>query len=143
MLPVGTVTAALRVWQALLAAGQALEVTPYGLDALNTLRIEKGHVTGAELNGNTGAHDLGFERLLKKQGDFIGRAALDKAKAAGLKRTLVGLEMIDRGIARGGVHVARELELQSNVALSERARRRHLRNRGDAAELPLERRRYR
>ena len=43
----------LRLWNALLEAGADFAVAPYGLDALNTLRIEKGHVTGAELNGNT------------------------------------------------------------------------------------------
>jgi aminomethyltransferase len=37
--------------------------------------------------------------------DFIGRAALEQAKAAGVKRTLVGLEMVDRGIARDGYKV--------------------------------------
>ena len=46
---------------------------PYGLDALNTLRIEKGHVTSAELNGNTTADDLGMRRMLKQQGDYVGR----------------------------------------------------------------------
>ena len=61
------------VWAAVLEAGKAFGITPYGLDALNTLRIEKGHVTTAELNGNTTADDLGFQRMLKKQGDFIGR----------------------------------------------------------------------
>jgi sarcosine oxidase subunit alpha len=49
-------------------------MAPYGLDALNTLRIEKGHVTGAELNGNTNADDLGLASMLKSRGDFIGRA---------------------------------------------------------------------
>jgi glycine cleavage system aminomethyltransferase T len=38
-----------------LAAGAPFGIEPYGLDALNTLRIEKGHVTGAEMNGNTSA----------------------------------------------------------------------------------------
>lgn len=85
-------TAALAAWQALLEAGRALDVTPYGLDALNTLRIEKGHVTGAELNGNTGAHDLGFERLLKKQGDFIGRVLAQRAALISPQRLqLVGV----------------------------------------------------
>jgi sarcosine oxidase subunit alpha len=64
---------ALPAWEALLAAGAAHELRPYGLDALNTLRIEKGHVTGAELNGNTSADDLGFARMLKKSGDYVGR----------------------------------------------------------------------
>ena len=65
---------ALAAWSAVLEAGKPLGIAPYGLDALNTLRIEKGHVTGAELNGNTSADDLGMQRMLKKHGDFIGRA---------------------------------------------------------------------
>ncbi|HEV7432998.1 MAG TPA: 2Fe-2S iron-sulfur cluster-binding protein, partial [Steroidobacteraceae bacterium] len=63
-----------NAWGALLEAGTRFGIVPYGLDALNTLRIEKGHVTAAELNGNTSADDLGMHRLLKKHGDFVGRA---------------------------------------------------------------------
>jgi methylglutamate dehydrogenase subunit C len=85
------------VWSAVLAAGGPFGITPYGLDALNTLRIEKGHVTGAELNGNTSPADLGFERLLKKQGDFIGRALLDRVgMRAGERLQLVGARPCDR-----------------------------------------------
>src|SRR5205814_10020666 len=65
---------ALAVWSAVLEAGKRFGIAPYGLDALNTLRIEKGHVTAAELNGNTSADDLGMQRMLKKHGEFIGRA---------------------------------------------------------------------
>jgi len=61
------------VWNALLDAARPIGALPYGVDALNTLRIEKGHVTTAELDGNTTAHDLGFERMLKAEGDYIGR----------------------------------------------------------------------
>jgi methylglutamate dehydrogenase subunit C len=85
------------VWSAVLAAGAPFGITPYGLDALNTLRIEKGHVTGAELNGNTSAADLGLGRMLKKQGDFIGRALLDRAGMAAPERLqLVGVRPSDR-----------------------------------------------
>jgi sarcosine oxidase subunit alpha len=66
-------SAAQRVWSAVLEAGASCGISPYGLDALNTLRIEKGHITGAELNGNTTAADLGFARMLKSQGEFVGR----------------------------------------------------------------------
>jgi sarcosine oxidase subunit alpha len=70
---------------------------PYGLDALNTLRIEKGHLTGAELNGNTNAHDLGLERLLKSLGDFIGRAmSMRPALSAPDRLQLVGIRPVDR-----------------------------------------------
>ena len=67
-------TYALNAWSALLEAGRPFGIRPYGLDALNTLRIEKGHVTSAELNGNTTADDLGMQRMLKQQGDYVGRA---------------------------------------------------------------------
>ena len=83
-------------WLALLTAGQPLGIRPYGLDALNTLRIEKGHVTGAELNGNTSADDLGFQRLLKRDGDFIGRALSGRPGLMAPERLqLVGLRPVD------------------------------------------------
>src|SRR5262249_245296 len=72
-------------------------IRPYGLDALNTLRIEKGHVTTAELNGNTTADDLGFARMLKKQGDFIGRTLARRPGLADPERLqLVGVRPVDR-----------------------------------------------
>ncbi len=80
------------VWQALVDGG----ARPYGLDALNVLRVEKGHCTGAELNGQTTAADLGLQRMLKKSGDFIGgtlstRPALEAAD----RLQLVGLRPVD------------------------------------------------
>ena len=65
---------ALTVWEAILAAGAPFGIRPYGLDALNLLRIEKGHVAGSEINGQTTARDLGLGGMLKKEGDFVGRA---------------------------------------------------------------------
>ena len=98
---------ALSVWSAVLAAGQPFGLQPYGLDALNTLRIEKGHVTGAELNGNTSAADLGFERMLKKEGDFIGRTLSQRpALAAPERLQLVGVRPRDtRARLRNGAHL--------------------------------------
>jgi len=61
-------------WQAVIDAGAPFGLAPYGLEALNLLRIEKGHVAGAELNGQTTAADLGLARMMRKRGDFIGRA---------------------------------------------------------------------
>jgi methylglutamate dehydrogenase subunit C len=86
-----------EVWCAVLEAGRPFGMAPYGLDALNTLRIEKGHITGAELNGNTTAADLGFERMLKKEGDFIGRALSRRAAHDAADRLqLVGVRPLDR-----------------------------------------------
>jgi heterotetrameric sarcosine oxidase alpha subunit len=87
---------ALTVWEAVLQAGRPFGLRPYGLDALNTLRIEKGHVTTAELNGNTSAADLGFGRMLKKSGDFIGRALCARPCLSSAERLqLVGVRPID------------------------------------------------
>jgi methylglutamate dehydrogenase subunit C len=99
------------VWQAVLAAGATFGIEPYGLDALNSLRIEKGHVTGAELNGNTSADDLGFARMLKRHGDFIGRVLSRRAGMSASDRLqLVGVRALDPGqrLRNGAQLVARE-----------------------------------
>jgi heterotetrameric sarcosine oxidase alpha subunit len=88
---------ALAAWSAVLEAGKPFGIAPYGLDALNTLRIEKGHVTGAELNGNTSADDLGMQRMLKKHGDFIGRALSQRSGLTAPERLqLVGVRPLAR-----------------------------------------------
>ena len=99
--------AARAVWEAVLEAGKPHGIRPYGLDALNTLRIEKGHVTTAELNGNTSADDLGFQRMLKKSGDFIGRAlAARPGLTAPDRLQLVGVRPVDRAQRlRNGMHL--------------------------------------
>jgi sarcosine oxidase subunit alpha len=87
---------AAAAWAALLRAGEPYGLRPYGLDALNTLRIEKGHITAAELNGNTSAADLGFGRMLKKSGDFIGRTLAQRPGMLAAERLqLVGLHPLD------------------------------------------------
>jgi methylglutamate dehydrogenase subunit C len=98
---------ALAVWLAVLAAGAPFGIEPYGLDALNTLRIEKGHVTGAEMNGNTCAADLGFGRMLKQQGDFIGRALSQRAGLnAPARLQLTGVRPVNRKRRlRNGAHL--------------------------------------
>jgi sarcosine oxidase subunit alpha len=99
--------AARTAWEAVLAAGRRYGIRPYGLDALNTLRIEKGHVTTAELNGNTTADDLGFQRMLKRSGDFIGRALATRPGLTAPDRLqLVGVRPVDRAHRlRNGMHL--------------------------------------
>ena len=81
-----------RVWEAVLEAGAPWDIAPYGMEAMTILRIEKGHVVSAELDGRTTAVDLGFERMLKKDVDFIGkRLAQREALVAGGRRRLVGI----------------------------------------------------
>jgi sarcosine oxidase subunit alpha len=88
---------------ALLAAG----AVPYGLEALNVLRLEKGHPVGAELNGQTSAADLGMGQMLSKKKDFIGRAlSLREALLDPDRPALVGLRPCTPGASlHAGAHL--------------------------------------
>jgi aminomethyltransferase len=91
-----------RVWNEVLVAGKEFGVVPCGLGARNTLRLEgKLPLYGHEISDTINVWEAGLDRFCKmEKPEFIGRDALEKAKAAGIKRTLVGLEMTERGIAR-------------------------------------------
>jgi aminomethyltransferase len=96
-----------RVWKEILDAGQEFRVVPCGLGARNTLRLEaKLALYEHEITDTINVWEAGLDRFIKmEKPDFIGRAALERAKAQGLQRTLVGLEMTERGIARDGYKV--------------------------------------
>jgi len=96
-----------RVWKEVLAAGKDFNVVPCGLGARNTLRLEaKLPLYGHEISDTINVWEAGLDRFIKmEKPDFIGKSALEKAKGEGVKRTLVGLEMIERGIARDGYKV--------------------------------------
>ncbi len=96
-----------RVWYAILDAGKEFGIVPCGLGARNTLRLEGClSLYGHEISDTINVWEAGLDRFCKmEKPDFTGRAALAKAKAEGVKKTLVGLEMVDRGIARDGYKV--------------------------------------
>ncbi len=80
------------MWEALLEAGKPWGITPYGTEAMTVMRIEKGHVVGAELDGRATADDLGFGRMLSTKKDFIGKRSLNRpALVAPGRKKLVGL----------------------------------------------------
>jgi methylglutamate dehydrogenase subunit C len=91
---------------ALMEAGSSFGITPYGLEALNVMRIEKGHVTGAELNGQTTARDLGLGKMQSTKKDYIGRIMKERAGLIDPARpTLVGVKPVDKTARlRGGAH---------------------------------------
>ena len=91
----------------LMFAGEPLGVTPYGVEALNVMRIEKGHVAGPELNGTTTADDLGLGRMMSKKKDFIGRVMAGReALTAPGRQVLVGLKPVERSRPlRAGAHL--------------------------------------
>ena len=90
------------VWRDLIAAGEEFGLLPCGLGARDTLRFEaKLPLYGQELSADITPLEAGLGYFVKLgKGDFIGRQALAAQKEAGVPRKLVGLEMIDRGIAR-------------------------------------------
>jgi aminomethyltransferase len=96
-----------RVWNEILSAGKEFGIVPCGLGARNTLRLEgKLPLYGHEISDTINVWEAGLDRFCKmEKPEFVGRAVLEKAKAAGVKRTLVGLEMTERGIARDGYRV--------------------------------------
>ncbi len=96
-----------RVWNEILQAGKEFGVVPCGLGARNTLRLEaKLPLYGHEISDTINVWEAGLDRFCKmEKPDFIGRAVLEKAKAEGVKKTLVGIEMVDRGIARDGYKI--------------------------------------
>jgi aminomethyltransferase len=96
------VTTSEEVWANVMEAGREFGIIPCGLGCRNTLRLEaKMALYGHEISENINVWEAGLDRYCKmEKRDFIGRSELQRAKDVGLTRTLVGLEMIERGIAR-------------------------------------------
>jgi sarcosine oxidase subunit alpha len=92
--------------EAIWAAGQDFGLVPYGTEALSVMRIEKGHVGGAEINGQTTAGDLGLGRMVSRRKDFIGRTmARRPARGAAERPTLTGFRPVDpTARLRSGAH---------------------------------------
>ncbi|OLC95975.1 MAG: glycine cleavage system protein T [Acidobacteria bacterium 13_1_40CM_4_58_4] len=91
-----------KVWNQVMETGRGFGIVPCGLGSRNTLRLEsKMALYGHEISEKINVWEAGLDRYCKmEKGDFLGRAALELAKSNGLTRALVGIEMIDRGIAR-------------------------------------------
>jgi aminomethyltransferase len=97
-----------KMWNALMEAGEEFGIRPCGLGARNTLRLEAGmSLYGHEISEEINALEAGLDRFLKlDKGEFIGRDALLAVVATGgPKRKIIGLEMVDRGIGRDGYTV--------------------------------------
>jgi aminomethyltransferase len=96
-------TTTVKMWNALLDAGSEYGIRPCGLGARNTLRLEAGmSLYGHEISEEINVLEAGLTRWLKlDKGSFIGSDALLAVQTAGgPKRKIIGLEMIERGIAR-------------------------------------------
>ena len=94
-----------KIWNAVFEAGEEFGIKPIGLGARDTLRLEMGFcLYGNDIDDTTSPIEAGLGWITKfvDGKNFTNRAALEKQKAEGVSRKLVGFEMIDRGIPRHG-----------------------------------------
>jgi aminomethyltransferase len=93
-----------QLWRVLVELGRPLGLEPAGLGARDTLRLEaKLSLYGNDIDETTNPIEAGLAWVVKlDKGDFVGREAIARVKAAGPARKLVGFEMRGRGIARHG-----------------------------------------
>jgi sarcosine oxidase subunit alpha len=84
------------IWQTVVDAGQAYDIVPYGLETLGALRIEKGHVTGAELDGRVTLGDVHMDGMASKKKWFVGKNLKQREGMVHPDRPqLVGLKSVD------------------------------------------------
>jgi aminomethyltransferase len=100
-LPAGS---AEHVWTRLLADGRAAGAAPIGLGARDTLRLEmKYALYGNDIDETTSPLEAGLGWVVKPaKGSFLGRDAIERARAGGPRRRLVGFEMVERAVPRHG-----------------------------------------
>lgn len=104
-----------KIWNAVFKAGEEFGIKPIGLGARDTLRLEMGFcLYGNDIDDTTSPIEAGLGWITKfvDGKNFTNRAALEKQKAEGVLRKLVGFEMIDRGIPRHGYELT---DMEGNV----------------------------
>ncbi|MFI3287827.1 MAG: glycine cleavage system aminomethyltransferase GcvT [Rikenellaceae bacterium] len=97
-----------KLWEAMWAVGKEMGLENIGLGARDTLRLEMGFcLYGNDIDDTTSPIEAGLGWITKfaEGKDFIDREYMERLKAEGISRKLVGLEMIDRGIARHGYDI--------------------------------------
>ena len=86
----------IALWEHISAAAKPLDIRPYGLEALASLRIEKGHVAGIDIDQRNTLYDLGLGKMASKDKAFVGKALLDRPGHLAENRwSLVGLEGLE------------------------------------------------
>ncbi len=106
------------VARALMQSGQEFGITPYGIEALSIMRIEKGHVAGGELNGTTTAGDLGLGKMMSTKKDYVGRMmATREGLVAENRQSVVGIRPVNKADRiRAGSHLLKQGDALSMAA---------------------------
>ena len=93
--------AADKIWDAIFEVGRPQGLKPIGLGARDTLRLEMGFcLYGNDIDDTTSSLEAGLGWITKFTKEFTAKTKLEKQKTEGIKRKLVGFEMIDKGIPR-------------------------------------------
>ena len=106
-----------QVFRSLMRQGEPYGIQPIGLGARDTLRLEMGYsLYGNEINDQPTPLDAGLGWVIKfNKGEFIGRESLLKQKERGLKKKLVGLKLLTRGIPRSHYQVLKNEEAVGEI----------------------------
>lgn len=100
---------AVQVWDAVLEAGSEFGIKPIGLAARDTLRLEMGYcLYGNDIDDTTSPLEAGLGWITKFTKEFTNSVALQAQKEAGVTRKLVGFELMDKGVPRGGYEIVDE-----------------------------------
>ncbi|MDE2446872.1 MAG: sarcosine oxidase subunit alpha family protein [Alphaproteobacteria bacterium] len=105
------------LWQHMMMAAEPLGIKPYGLEALASLRIEKGHVAGADLDHRNTLDDLGLGKMAGKEKDYVGKALRFREDCQAPDRwSLVGLECMeeDKKLRGGAILFAASDEIKGH-----------------------------
>lgn len=98
-----------KIWNAIFEQGTPRGLKPIGLAARDTLRLEMGfNLYGNDLSDTTSPLEAGLGWITKFTKDFTAKDILQKQKADGVQRKLVGFELIDKGIPRHGYEICDE-----------------------------------
>jgi heterotetrameric sarcosine oxidase alpha subunit len=108
---------AISLWEHFLKTGAPLGIKPYGLEALASLRIEKGHVAGLELDHRNTLDDLGLGKMAGREKDYVGKALRHRPLYQAPERwSLVGLELLEpeKKLRGGAILFAKDDEIKGH-----------------------------
>ena len=107
----------ITLWEHIMRVAAPLDIKPYGLEALASLRIEKGHVAGLELDHRNSLDDLGLAKMAAKEKPYIGKEMRFRENLQAPERwSLVGLELMepDKKLRGGAILFAAADEIKGH-----------------------------